>query len=82
LGDEQVGHGVPNGELAAGIEPLEHQRVLAVLQRGRAYVAEDRLPRQAHVQGGEVVAGVERADQLALHDWVILAVQHVLFACP
>ena len=63
---------------------LEHERIAPLVlldhlwQRG----SEDRLARQPHVQGDEVVVGVEAARQLALHDRVVAALAHVLLARP
>src|SRR3989475_12816839 len=56
--DQQVRDGVSDGEVPSRVEPLERERVLAVLEGCRPYGAEDRLARKAHVQAGEVVAGV------------------------
>ena len=63
-------------------QTLERERVLALVEVLRKQGCEDRLPRQAQMQAGQVVVLVERADELRLHDRMIRAVQHVLFARP
>ena len=70
--DQQVRDGVAERAFrAAGIEALEGDRILAVLQAPRVDVRQDRLAGDAHVQRGQVVVGVERAGELALRDRMI-----------
>ena len=80
--DQQVRHAVAERGLARRVEALERDRVLAVLHARREHGRQDRLAGDAHVQSGQVVVLVERADHLALGDRVIEAVLHVLFAGP
>ena len=90
--DVRIAHGVVDQQVrdvvaeralrAAGVEALEHDRVLAVLQVLRMSEGEDRLAGDAHVQPGQVAVGIERAGHLALRDRMVAAVRHVLFARP
>ena len=69
----------------AGLEDaLERERIASFVLFNdlRPHAGEDRLPREPHVQTGEVVVLVERAHQLALHDRVIPALDHVLLTRP
>ena len=82
--DQQVGDRVAERVLAGLENALEGERVasLVLFDDRRSHAGQDRLPRQPHVQAGEVVVLVEGADQLALHDRVIPALRHVLLARP
>jgi hypothetical protein len=78
--DQEVGDGIAQLAFRTfGIETLEGREVASVLQAFGTDRGEDRLPRDAHVQPGEVAARVERSGQLALGDRVIGPVQHVFF---
>ena len=81
--DQQVRHLVTEDALrTAGIEALEGERVLAVLQQPGQQRCQDRLTGNAHMQPDELVLGVERAAHPALRDRVIGIVRGVLFARP
>ena len=72
--DQQVRDGVAERVLAvAGQRPWKVSGSLPVVEVLREHVGQDRLARQPHVQAGQVVVGIEAADQLALHDRVIAA---------
>ena len=82
--DQQVRDGVAERMLAGLEQALERKRIasLVLLHDLRAHARQDRLPRQADVQAGQVVVLVERAGQLGHHHGVIAALHHVLFARP
>src|SRR6516164_7511861 len=71
--NQQVRNRVPDCELPARIEPLEDHWVLTVLQPTGALRTQDRLPRDAHVEGAQVSLRVESAHQLSLRERMELA---------
>ena len=78
----QVGDGVLEGVLAARPVALEGVRVLAVDERLGPHRREDRLAGEPDLERGELAVRVQAALELRLHDRVIAAVRHVLFARP
>src|SRR5690606_10205094 len=81
--DEQIGDGI--AELAErtiriGVEPLEMERVHAVLHATRSHRCQDRLAGDAEMQSNEIPILSEGADELRLRDRPELAMQHVLLA--
>ena len=81
--DEQVRHSVAELRVAGrrGIA-LQLPIVLAVGHRSRIDERVDRLPRDAQVQGDEIVGGVQPSRQPALRDRPVEVVHHVFFPRP
>ncbi len=80
--DQQIGHAEADGMLTFGRDPLERERVHAVLEQVGEHVGNDRLARQPHVHAGQIVVRIEARGHLALHHRVIAAVRHVFFTAP
>ena len=82
VADQQVRNRVFQRMFARRPETLECRRVLAVFECLGAGRRKDRLPRQPDVKSAEPAFGIERADELRLHDRVVAAVRHVFLARP
>jgi len=68
----------------AGVETLKHEGILPPVCLYEAWIHEghDRLARNSHLEGGEIVVLIERADQSSLGDRMVAAVRHILLARP
>src|SRR5215831_5314490 len=80
--DEQVRDTVAELPLgAARVEPLERDRVASSFcEACRSDGGQDRLAGNAHMQSGQIIIGVERADEPALRDRMIDPVGGVFLA--
>src|SRR5580698_6997193 len=81
--DKKVGDRIPEYVLVTSSrESLEGHRVQAVVNLTWTYAGIDRLARYSEVESDQIVIFVEAGSHLALCDWMIPVVRHVLFARP